>query len=201
MLEQELGTTSLEEEEDKILSSLSSKKQEQRYNSGQAEEQTEGWDLGWKSVEPLSSLEERSSQGTKQQDEAELGKITPTVPKVPGSNISEKMKIFEGVGGGTGEAKVKRIVKRGRRRKNVGDTLGAGLTQLGIHRFIVRIPPTDKVEEGVCLKGENQTKKIGEDMEGGPKLEFLTVLDGMRKKRRLSGGVHTPDKKLKSFNM
>ena len=131
--------------------------------------------------------------GTKQ-DAAELRILPPEVPRIPSSNISDKMKIFEGRGGGT---EVKRIVKRGRRRKQVGDTLGAGMVQLGIHRFTLKIPPTDRVGRGVFPKGENQAISIEEGGKGGEQLEFLTVLDGMRKKRRLSGGVHTPDKKSK----
>jgi hypothetical protein len=87
-----------------------------------------------------------------------------------------------------------RIKKRGRRRKNVGDLLGGGLVQSGIQNFTISLGEPSLENSGLGggpSIGPNKTTLVGQNT---AKLEFLGIIDSMRK-RRLSGVILTPDKK------
>jgi hypothetical protein len=114
--------------------------------------------------------------------------LLPGCNNLSGGTVKDKIELFE--------ESVVRIKKRGRRRKNVGDKLGGGLVQAGIRRFTVDISPPDP-SFGTPKMVEGNPKLPGGIFWGGMenKLEFLGILESMKKKRRLSGGLVTPGKK------
>jgi hypothetical protein len=114
--------------------------------------------------------------------------LLPGCNNLTGGMVRDKIELFE--------TSVVRIKKRGRRRKNVGDILGGGLVQAGIRRFTVDVtPPEPSFGTPNLVEGNPKLPGgiLGGDLEN--KLEFLGILDSMKKKRRLSGGLVTPGKK------